>query len=562
MTVESVKIADLSASAAPMTTQCKQDGAVCDTSVGLCLGGPSFAPTSEPTPSPTFYEACPDPYRHAASDVCPNPVGGAMTEYDTTDISKWEIIDQEPISEPCLWTADATGLTQSSPAWGTAPTNQAMIGCLAMIPDSYTDFIAEIDTDHFDNDAWGFVFGYNGALDHYGALTHNDAWPLGATDGIPGPYTKLRKTTGTPCFSGMNASTACYTTLAYTDANGFSDVGAVRGNERRSKEYEYSHVYSGNAVFQPHKLTLIVQGQEARLLYKSPDTPGPNGGTRQGNRYQAAFSYDLQGYTGGRIGVMTGGHMMLVKSMKVWDISDPSNMPTAYCGGDAGAVCDAGATGVCLAVAAPGICEKAVNPVEYDTSYLDQFEFIDDPLGNRACQWGVSTPGPPGNSFTGAAGTELLGGYLYQSSFANRIDGTMLGCNAMLADVEYTDFVMEMTMNSIDDDGIGFTFGWKSLDDHWRVHKINDIYPDTLADGVQMPHMKIRRKIPGVSCDDIQTPDSNCYETVAYIDSWGPMHSDMPADAVTPAGECGYSQTYLPVSLIFYFLNCRALKTL
>ena len=161
----------------------------------------------------------------------------------------------------------------------------------------------------------------------------------------------------------------------------------------------------------------------------------------------------------------------------------------------------------------------------------------------------VSEPGSPGISNIGSGGTELYGGYLYQSSFANRFEGTMLGCNVILKDVEYTDFVAEMTMNNIDDDGIGFTFGWKSLDDHFRVHKINDgVWPNTGTDGVTLPHMKIRRKTPGVSCEGLQTLDSQCYQTIAFIDSYGPSHSDMQVDSVTPAGECGYSQTYLPFS--------------
>ena len=67
----------------------------------------------------------------------------------------------------------------------------------------------------------------------------------------------------------MDASTACYETLAYTDANGYSDVGPVRDFGPRSKEYEYTHAYAAAAMWQPHKITLIVTGQEARILYKT-----------------------------------------------------------------------------------------------------------------------------------------------------------------------------------------------------------------------------------------------------------------------------------------------------
>jgi len=39
-----------------------------------------------------------------------------------------------------------------------------LVGCVALVPDTYTDFIAEYEADHFDNDAWGFVFGWNDIL--------------------------------------------------------------------------------------------------------------------------------------------------------------------------------------------------------------------------------------------------------------------------------------------------------------------------------------------------------------------------------------------------------------
>ena len=186
-TYTSIKILDLSPGAAQMTNPCKFPGATCDPTVGLCLGGPTPAPTAFPTSAPTNLDICPSPFKHAASDYCPSPVGGKVTQYDTTSLQGWELIDQAPISEPCNWSADAAGLSHNSNAWGTWPTSLSLIGCIALIPDTYTDFIAEYDADHFDNDGWGFIFGYNGIFDHYTAATHNDAWPGLAIDGIPGP---------------------------------------------------------------------------------------------------------------------------------------------------------------------------------------------------------------------------------------------------------------------------------------------------------------------------------------------------------------------------------------
>ena len=450
-TYTSIKIADISDTATPMTNLCKFPGAVCDTNVGLCLGGPTSAPTATPTSAPTYYENCQDPFRHAASEFCPSPVGGAVTTYDTTDITAFELIDQEPISEPCNWTATADGLSQSANSWGTWPTSLQLVGCIALIPETYTDFIAEYEAVHFDNDAWGFVFGWTDTLTHYSALTHNDAWPQAAIDGISGPFTKIRKSTGLPCVSpGMDASNACYETLAYTDRDGYSDAGPSRDSGPRSKEYEYSHAYSASSIWQPHKITLIVKGQEARLLYKTPDMfmDTPFNDVRMGNQYQAAMSFDLKGYTGGRVGIMTSAHQMVASNFKITDISDPANLPTAYCGGLDGAVCDEGITGLCLAVAASGVCEGAVNPEIFDTTDISLFEFIDDPV-NSACNWGF---GP--------------NGFLSQSSNANRNEGTTLGCNALLPK-EYTDFVMEMWMDNLDNDGDDQCRNQNSRRLHW-----------------------------------------------------------------------------------------------
>ena len=117
-TYSSYRIADLSADAAPFTNLCSAPGATCDRTVGLCVGGPTFAPTLSPSIAPTYTEDCVAPHRSPASDVCPGPVGGDVTTYDTTSISGWEFIDQAPISTDCAWAADAGGITQTTNAWG------------------------------------------------------------------------------------------------------------------------------------------------------------------------------------------------------------------------------------------------------------------------------------------------------------------------------------------------------------------------------------------------------------------------------------------------------------
>ena len=60
-----------------------------------------------------------------------------------------------------------------------------------------------------------------------------------------------------------------------------------------------------------------------------------------------------------------------------------------------------------------------------------------------------------------------------------------------------------------------------------------------------MPHFKILRRLPGTSCAGDINATNPCFETIAFVDLNGPWHQDIGADAVTPSGECGYSQAYL-----------------
>ena len=210
------------------------------------------------------------------------------------------------------------------------------------------------------------------------------------------------------------------------------------------------------------------------------------------------MTYNLKDYTGGRIGIWMHAHQMVVSNFKVTDISDPANMPTSYCGGDERAFCDAGATGLCFAVSASGVCEGAVGGDVYDTTNLDTFEYIDDLYidggsGGGACIWNY---GP--NNYVRQA----------QNSWGNL--GAMLGCNAIAGDKEYTDFIAEMWIYNLDDDGVGFNFGWKSLDDHFRVHKMTDPFWNDQADFVNMPHFKMQRRVLGTSCEGIQTYNASC----------------------------------------------------
>ena len=219
---------------------------------------------------------------------------------------------------------------------------------------------------------------------------------------------------------------------------------------------------------------------------------------------------------------------MTVSNFKITDISDPANLPTAYCGGMS--YCDAGATGLCLAVAASG-CEGAVGPDVYDTSEISTFELVDDPFLRTPCVWGY---GPNGYVHQG------------QDTFGNF--GIKHGCNALVAK-EYNNFVAEFWINDLDDNGVGFDFGWKSLDDHFRVQLLSSGGWNYHDDEIYVPHFKILRRTLGAPCEGVYVdymPDPGCYTTLAFADRYGVFHADRPEDSVTPAGECGYATEYLP----------------
>ena len=100
-------------------------------------------------------------------------------------------------------------------------------------------------------------------------------------------------------------------------------------------------------------------------------------------------------------------------------------------------------------------------------------------------------------------------------------------------------------MDNRDNDGVGFNFGWRADDDFFRVHKINDQWNGDPSDYVGMPVFKIRRRLVGTSCEGITNASNPCMQTIGFVDMDGSWHQDRHPDAVTPAGECGYSNAYL-----------------
>ena len=221
--------------------------------------------------------------------------------------------------------------------------------------------------------------------------------------------------------------------------------------------------------------------------------------------------------------------------MKITDITDPTAI-TAYCDGNPDMTCDNqrgdASTGLCHAVPVSDVCEGPLGDgVEViDTTDLTQFEFIEDPYDlTTPCVWEIGADG-----------------YMRQSANTNRNQGVLLACNAIAWNKTYTDVLLQVDIGNDDDDAVGINFGWQSIDDHFRMHKINDIWPNPASDYVNGPGMKVKKKIPGKTCvdfGDTATVDDLCYTTIAFADPFGTWHDGMAMGAVAPSE---YSQNYIP----------------
>ena len=196
---------------------------------------------------------------------------------------------------------------------------------------------------------------------------------------------------------------------------------------------------------------------------------------------------------------------------------------TAYCDGDPNLTCDNqrgdASTGLCHAVVAPDVCEgpgAGVNLI--NTKNLDVWDFYEDPNLSEPCKWEAT-------NFKD----------LSHVSNAFHSDTIALGCSAIVKGMNFTDVILQVDIDNDDDDASGFNFGWISPDDHFRVHKINDLWPNPAADYLPGPVMKVRRKIPGVSCANAPYNSSTtCYQTLAYIDRAVGFADSLPLGSVVP----------------------------
>mmetsp|Transcript_25703 Transcript_25703/g.102556 ORF Transcript_25703/g.102556 Transcript_25703/m.102556 type:complete len:1067 (-) Transcript_25703:274-3474(-) len=519
-----LRITDISdgATALEGTNKCLWGG-TCNTVTGLCENEVVVTPT--PTASPTLFPTATfNGVAVAASDVCPNPVGGDVVEPDMTSLASFITVEHPKLSAPCGWTADAEGLYQSSNAWGN-PGDNTLMGCMALYNDQeFTDFIAEVEISHADNDGVGFVFGYNEIDDHYLAIAINDRWPEAPADGVGGPFLKIKRHNGGEVLDEMDASNNVFDLMAYVDSTHVSDemVDAPL-------EYVRKYPYATSAPFQsPMKLTLIVKNGEARVMFPAPDfdTGNTENRYRQGNQYVGAWTKQLGSNYGGKIGFFTYAHQATFSNLKITDLS--SSVPDAYCGAHEDAHCDP-ERGVCVGVPASGFCEDPSNPTYHDTQSLDTFDLIEDPALSAPCNWIIEGDG-----------------HIRQTSNAwgSPGDNTLTGCNAVLKEPEYTDFIAQVRIDHNDNDGVGFVFGWQSVDDHFKAHKINDQWPQPAADMVHGPMMKIKRRDPQFSCaQPFMDATNNCFITLGFADADGVHHDGMPAGAVAPDV---YTNRYIP----------------
>lgn len=100
-----------------------------------------------------------------------------------------------------------------------------------------------------------------------------------------------------------------------------------------------------------------------------------------------------------------------------------------------------------------------------------------------------------------------------------REDNVNIGTFLVLDGV-FDEFIMEVDVDTHDNDGTGFVFGFQSVDDHFTAHEINDVWPDCSwgcpADGYSGPFQKISRRSGAVP--DPLTPANTPVSLLASAD--------------------------------------------
>ena len=155
-----------------------------------------------------------------------------------------------------------------------------------------------------------------------------------------------------------------------------------------------------------------------------------------------------------------------------------------------------------------GLCAA---PVGGDVTHLENpttahFTYVRDSPTTTDCTWMATEQG------------------LYQASNSwGNYDpngggwNVLIGCNAVYDQKHFTDFIMEVEIDSQDNDGKGFVFGWNGIDDHYQAILMNDASPNPAADGVGGPFLKITRR--SGACSENMDETNSCQTTLSYLNN-------------------------------------------
>ena len=116
---------------------------------------------------------------------------------------------------------------------------------------------------------------------------------------------------------------------------------------------------------------------------------------------------------------------------------------------------------------------------------------VDDTPVSSPGDWYVVDP-----STLYGAGIHVDGWAAYENSnvWGNYPGDNQLSGSYLINDAVYDSFIAEFDVFSADNDGLGFLFGYQTLDDHFTATEINDQWPSPPADGYGGPHQKLRQR--------------------------------------------------------------------